>query len=338
MRPRLTPAVANARRAVREKFAALELERGSGILVACSGGPDSMALALAAAFEGGRAGLRVAAAIVDHGLQDGSHEIAAWAQRTLIAAGLDPVVIEQVQVKVRGEGIEAAAREARYSALERARNLTDSEWILLGHNQEDQAETVLLGLARGSGLRSISAMPAIDHQRKLLRPFLDIPRAQLRQSCIDQGVDFWDDPHNLDERFLRVKVRNMAGQLESVLGPGFASALARTAQSAALADDLVSSLAKSALDAALVSSTSSEARYRIDLLAEQHEAVRLQALHLMAQRADAKNISWSQVQEIARLITNWHGQKPLVLAGITVERVESHLAVKKTAKLNPGAC
>jgi len=338
MRPRLTPATADARRAVREQLALLALEPGEGILIACSGGPDSMALASAAKFEGDRAGIRVSAAVVDHGLQDGSHEIAAQAQQRLVDLGLDPVVIEQVEVKVRGEGVEAAARAVRYQALERARKLTGSAWILLGHNQEDQAETVLLGLARGSGLRSISGMPDVDEQRRLLRPLLDISRADLRQSCIDQDIEFWDDPHNLDDRFLRVKVRSMAGELEQVLGPGFAAALARTARSAARADDLLLSLARGALTAARASSSSTESRYEIASLQKLHEAVLLQALHLMAQSAGASNISQVQVADMARLITNWHGQKPLVLAGITVERVESHLVVKKTAKLNPGAC
>ena len=338
MRPRLTPVMADARRAVREKFEELSLAPGDRILVAASGGADSTALAAACAFEGAKAGILVAGAIVDHGLQSGSHEIAQQAQQRLLAIGLDPVAIEQVTVAVRGEGIEAAAREVRYAALERARRLVDAKWIFLGHNLDDQAETVLLGLSRGSGLRSISGMPSVDESRRLVRPLLGMPRAELRQACIDQGLEFWDDPHNLDDRFLRVKVRNLANILEETLGPGFAASLARTAQSAALADDLISQLARASEQQARLAGGSTSVEYSIKELNSLHPAVRFQTLHLMLQQASGKSISSSQVAEVDALITNWHGQKPLSLPGITVERVASALVVKKNQKLTPGAC
>ena len=323
---------------MREQFEVLNLSAGDQIVVAASGGADSTALAAACAFEGERAGISVAAAIVDHGLQDGSHEIAVQAQRRLVELGLDPVVIEQVEVKVRGDGIEAAAREVRYQALERAKRLLGAKWIFLGHNLDDQAETVLLGLSRGSGLRSISGMPAVDDDRSLVRPLLAIPRSDLRQACIDQGIEFWDDPHNLDDRFLRVKVRNLAQLLEDTFGPGFSKALAKTADSAALADDLISSLAAAAEEEARLAVAAGRVEYSVDALMDLHAAVRLQTLHLVLQQAGVKNISRVQVTELDALITNWHGQKPLALAGITVERVARVLVVKKNQKLTPGAC
>ena len=206
--------MADARRAVRELLAELDLEPGSLFLVACSGGPDSMALAAASAFEIPKAGHRVGAVIIDHGLQVNSQVVAQEAAQRCSELGLDPVIVEQVKVTPMGEGLEAAARDARYSALEKARAEHSASFVLLGHNQDDQAETVLLGLARGSGLRSISGMPQIDQERRLVRPLLDISRAELRQSCLDQDLEFWDDPHNQDESFLRVRVRKLAGELE----------------------------------------------------------------------------------------------------------------------------
>jgi tRNA(Ile)-lysidine synthetase-like protein len=319
-------------------LAELNLSAGDRLLVAVSGGPDSMALAAATKFEASRAGLLVAGCVVDHGMQTGSHDIALEAQQRLLAIGIDPVEIEQVEVKTRGEGLEAAAREVRYKALERARKLTGSSWILTGHSQDDQAETVLLGLARGSGLRSISGMPRIDSERKLARPLLGISRAELRQSCIDQDVEFWDDPHNLDERFLRIKVRNLSQQLEQTLGPGFNQALAKTASSAAQAADLIARLAENLVDAALLRSSAKQASYSVSELAAADLVLLNQALHTICQRAGARNISRVQIEEVASLITNWHGQKPLSLAGITVERVASQLVVKKNPKLTPGAC
>lgn len=330
--------MANARRAVRQTLATLQLSPGDRILVAASGGPDSTALAAAAKFEAERAGVKVAAVVVDHGLQTDSHEIAVQAQQRLVDLGLDPVVIEQVEVKVRGEGLEAAARQVRYRALERARKLTGSSWVLLGHNLDDQAETVLLGLSRGSGLRSISGMPKVDSERLLVRPLLDISRDELRQACLDQGLEFWDDPHNLDDRFLRVKIRNLANLLEETLGPGFSSALAKTALSAREADELLSELAGELVERARLRSSAQQVSYSISELAEAHETLRSMALHQLLQASGARNLSRSQVLAVAELITDWHGQKPLALAGITVERVASQLVVKTKPKMTPGAC
>ena len=174
VRPRLTPAMANARRALRELLEELELEPGSLLLVACSGGADSMALAAAAAFEIPKAGHKVGAVVVDHGLQSDSQEVADQAAHRCSELGLAPVLVEQVRVTPKGDGLEAAARDARYAALEKARVGHSASYVLLGHNQDDQAETVLLGLARGSGLRSISGMPKIDQERSLVLSLIHI--------------------------------------------------------------------------------------------------------------------------------------------------------------------
>ncbi len=319
--------MADARRAVRELLEGQNLEAQALVLVACSGGADSMALAAATAFEAPRLGLRAGAVIVDHSIQEGSHEVASQAAERCQALGLDPVVIEQVEVENTGAGLEAAARDARYEALGRARELLGAELILLGHNQDDQAETVLLGLARGSGLRSISGMPALDAERRVARPLIDIPRATLRQACLDQGVDFWDDPQNLDDRFSRVRVRKQVEQLEKTLGPGYAAALARTAQSAFEADDLISKLAE---ELAVEAKEENEAlTLSTEVLEQAHEAIRRKTILHICQRAGAKSVSRQQVLEVEALVLSWHGQKPLSLSGITVERVANHLVFKK---------
>src|SRR4051794_11218701 len=175
-RPRLTPAIADVRRAVR---AALDvLDPDALVLVALSGGPDSLALAAATAFEAPRAGLRAAAAIVDHGLQSGSADVAARAAQQATGLGLAPVRVERVPVGAAtgsGGGPEAAARTARYAALERAASELGASAVLLAHTLDDQAETVLLGLARGSGAASLQGMAA---ERGIFRrPLLGIRRA-----------------------------------------------------------------------------------------------------------------------------------------------------------------
>jgi tRNA(Ile)-lysidine synthase len=225
------PAVAQVRLAVRKALAGLDVPaRGTGpplVLAACSGGPDSLALAAALAHEARRAGLAAGGVTVDHQLQHGSAAQAARVTQALAGLGLDPVRTETVRADGPG-GPEAAARAARYAALDRAAGQLGAVAVLLGHTLDDQAETVLLGLARGSGGRSLSGMRrSFDVYR---RPLLGITRAQTEAACHAEGIDFWRDPHNEDPRFTRSRVRHrVLPMLEQELGPGVAGALARTA-------------------------------------------------------------------------------------------------------------
>jgi tRNA(Ile)-lysidine synthase len=221
-------AVAEVRRAVRDGLSGLE--PGDLVLAACSGGADSLALAAALAHEGPRQGLRAGAVTVDHGLQPGSAERACALVFTLAGLGLEPV--ESIAVTVAtgtGQGgPEAAARAARYQALDEVAARTGASAVLLGHSRDDQAETVLLGLARGAGSRSLAGMPARrGHYR---RPLLGTGRATLRAACQALGLQPWDDPQNADPAFARARVRHQAlPVLEAALGPGVAAALARSA-------------------------------------------------------------------------------------------------------------
>ena len=223
------PAVAAVRRAVRRALDGLPgPARGAPLLVACSGGADSTALLAAARAA---APGRVHVAVVDHGLQDCSAERSAALVAGLTAQGV-PAAVHTVVVDGPG-GIEAAARRARYDALRAARPHPDSA-VLLGHTLDDQAETVLLGLGRGSGARSLAGMTSWDPP--WLRPLLGLRRAETAAACRAQDLPFWDDPHNADPRFTRVRLRHeVLPLLEEVLAGGVAEALARTA--AQLRDD-----------------------------------------------------------------------------------------------------
>ncbi len=333
MRARLTPQVAATRKAVRQLIS--DLTPGTTILVAVSGGADSLALASAANFEGRKLKLNVAAVIIDHGLQLGSDKVAKKAKSRCESLGIEQVVIEKVTVRQSGDGLEAQARESRYKGIEKVRSKLGASWVLVGHNLNDQAETVLLGLARGSGLRSIAAMVKVDPDRKLMRPFLDISSADLRKACKDQGIEYWNDPHNSDDRFLRVKVRKLAENLEKTLGPGFAAALARTAEIARESDEALSLLAKELAVKARAKSTASKAQFDIEPLRLAPAALRRKAIHQICLDAGAKNLSRAQVLQIEQLITAWKGQKSSVISGITVERVANQLVV--TSRRNPGA-
>jgi len=237
------PAVAEARACVRRCLG--DLEPGDLILAACSGGADSLALAAALAHEAPRLGLRGGGVTVDHGLQEGSAAQAARVVAALGALGLDPV--QRARVTVDGlpgaGGPEAAARRARYTALEQVARQTGAAVVLLGHSRDDQAETVLLGLARGSGARALAGMPA--RRGRFRRPLLALGRATLRDACLAQGLDPWDDPHNCDPSYARVRVRRHAlPALEETLGPGIAEALARSAAQLSADCDALDAIAR----------------------------------------------------------------------------------------------
>ncbi|WP_427008396.1 tRNA lysidine(34) synthetase TilS [Pseudarthrobacter sp. H2] len=217
------------------------------VLVACSGGPDSLALAAVAAYFARRGHVdghpvAVGAVVVDHQLQPGSAEVAAATSGVLRELGLSPVMVRAVEVASAGMGPEAAARDARHAALEAAAAETGAGAILLGHTLDDQAEQVLLGLARGSGTRSLAGMRPV--RERLLRPFLGLRRAETLEICAAEGLDPWHDPSNADPAFARSRTRvEVLPLLEEKLGPGVAESLARTAAILALDADFLEDVA-----------------------------------------------------------------------------------------------
>ena len=314
-RPRLTPAMADVRRAVRASLDGLPSD--ALVLVALSGGADSLALAAATAFEAPRAGLRAGAVVVDHALQPGSAEVAATAAAAATALGLAPVEIRRIGVGVDG-GPEAAAREARYRSLDEVATETGAAVVLLGHTLDDQAETVLLGLARGSGPVSLHGMDAVSGRWR--RPLLGVRRETTRASCADLGLDPWDDPHNDDPAYARVRVRHaVLPVLERELGPGVAEALVRTA--AQLREDN-DALDHFALEQAEEVADHAEAGISLDVraLAADPAALRQRLIRLAVEGEFGVVLSRSQTLEVARLVTDWHGQGAVSLPGVTVER------------------
>jgi len=292
------------------------------ILVALSGGPDSLALAAATAFEAPRAGLRAGAVIVDHGLQPASADAAATAARQADALGLSPVVVTRVTVGHRG-GPEAAARAARYDALARAAADTGATAVLLGHTLDDQAETVLLGLARGSGATSLTGMAVVSGI--YVRPLLGITRETTVAFCDDAGLTPWSDPQNSDPAFTRVRVRErVMPVLERELGPGIRESLARTAEQ--LRED-AEALDHFAEEIAEDLAEHSEAGISLPVaaLAANPAALRQRLIRLAVASEFHVSLSRAQTLEVARLVTDWHGQSAIDLPGVKVERLGSLL-------------
>ena len=302
-------ALRSAVRAALEKFSA-----GDVILVAVSGGADSLALAEAAKLEGEKLALKVIGVTIDHQLQSGS---AAQADKVVKQLSI-PCSVEKVNVEVT-DGLEASARRARYAALEKCAKESNASAILLGHTKDDQAETVLLGLARGSGARSLSGMASANGI--YLRPLLDITRAQTVAACQELKLSPWNDPHNDDESFMRVKARKkVLPFMESEIGPGIRDALVRSAQ--LLRDDA------DALDALAKEYWQTDSSLEIAPLAALPRAIRTRVLRLALFESGVTQLSAEQVAQVEALISNWKGQGEVSLpAGVKVSRISGRLTL-----------
>ena len=302
-------ALRSAVRAALEKFTA-----GDVVLVAVSGGADSLALAEAAKLEGEKLALKIIGVTIDHQLQSGSDLQAEKVVKQLSI----PCLVEKVNVEVT-DGLEASARRARYAALEKCAKENNVVAILLGHTKDDQAETVLLGLARGSGARSLSGMAAVNGL--YVRPFLDITRDQTVAACKELNLQPWSDPHNDDESFLRVKARKkVLPVMESELGPGIKDALVRSAQ--LLRDDA------DALDALAKEFWQQDRSLEVAPLTALPKAIRTRVLRLALFESGVSQLSAEQVAQVEALISNWKGQGEVSLpAGVKVSRISGRLTL-----------
>lgn len=303
---------------IMQAVAAVDPDPASCLLVACSGGADSLALAAAARLAANHTGLATHAIVIDHQLQDGSGEVAARVEGQLHRIGYDHVRRVAVTVHERGTGPEAAARQARYNALSEAADELDAV-VLLGHTMDDQAETVLLGLARGSGTRSLAGMPPA--RGRFRRPLLGIRRSQTLVACAELGLVPWQDPHNSDPTFARVRVRDrVLPVLEDELGPGVVEALARTAQQATGDADLLDDLAETALG-----ETCHEDELDASALAQRPTAIRHRVLLRWLRRRGARDLAQHHVLAVDRLLTDWHGQVGVDVPGLRVVRRSGRL-------------
>ena len=311
------PAVAAVRDAVRRELVAGGPAAPALVLVACSGGADSLALAAATAWVAPRRGLRAGAVVVDHGWHADSAAVCARAAATCRELGLEPVVVVPGVPDAAGGGPEAEARRARYAALEAARATVGAAAVLLGHTLDDQAETVLLGLVRGSGARSLAGMPR--RRGALVRPLLGLPRATTRQACVALGLQPWDDPANDDPAYTRVRTRALLARVEGELGPGVAAALARTAGQLREDAEALDALAADLL--ARATRTQGEGGgLDCDVLAAVSDAVRRRALLAAARAAGAPAgaLSRRHVLAVDALVVAWRGQGPVHLPGRVV--------------------
>ena len=303
----LHPAVAAVRLAVRRGLA--DLEPGATVIVACSGGADSLALLAATVHEARKDAWHVVGATVDHGLQPGSADRAERVVAQMVRLGAAETLSARVSVEGGGLGPEAAARQARYAVLAEVAQRFSAAAVLLGHTRDDQAETVLLGLARGSGGRSLAGMRRSFEVYR--RPLLDVARDDTVTACQVEGIETWVDPHNTDPAYLRARVRGrVLPTLEDELGPGVAATLARTADQLRIDTDHLDALADRALEAV-------GDPLPVADVGALPTAVRRRVLRLAALRAGAPSaeLFHEHVLAVDALLTDWHGQKWIDLPG-----------------------
>jgi len=298
-----TPSLWEIRKAVKPWIA----DSSQTILFGCSGGADSMALALALFLEANQT--KVIPVVVDHGLQDGSAQITSQTISKLKEIGYAQVETAVAQVKIT-DGLEASARRARYQIFNQFIDTYRPKYFLLAHTLNDQAETVLLGLARGSGARSLSGM-AVENNI-YVRPLLKISRQTTVAACHEGGIEIWSDPHNDDLRFARVRTRkNVLPNLEENLGPGITEALVRSAD--LLRDDA------DALDSFALEyfAQTDSLNLSVNELERLPRAIRTRVLRLAIYQAGAPagSLSAEHINGAEALISDWHGQKELSLPG-----------------------
>ncbi|RMB61167.1 tRNA lysidine(34) synthetase TilS [Tessaracoccus antarcticus] len=285
------------------------------VVVGCSGGADSLALALGATWAAARNGSDVTCVVVDHGLQDGSDDVALRVVATLRRAGLS-AESRRVQVAEGAPGgMESAARDARLETL-----ASDGHPVLLGHTLDDQAESVLLGLLRGSGTRSLSGMAPV--RGPFVRPLLGLRRSTTVQACREWGVEPWQDPHNDDPRFRRVRARNHLEGLAAGLGSDVAPALARSATLARMDADLLDELAVEAAEGW----DTSDGLLVADV-APLPAALRLRALRNWVLSHGVAHPGMVHLLAVDALVTSWRGQGPVHLPRGLVERRGDRLRI-----------
>jgi len=308
------------RLAVRKELA--DIEAGERVIVATSGGADSSALAAALLPEAEARSITVIAVIIDHSLQKNSAEVALSARQELIKIGYTNIEIRKIQVE-KVDGLEASARRARYAALNQIADSQNAAAIFLGHTRDDQAETVLLGLARGSGTRSLSGMASrVENYR---RPLLGITRALTEAACQEVGIKFWRDPHNQSMEYTRVRVREVVlPTMEREIGPGIAEALVRSARllrddADALdewADEIFDDLDPHSLEIALLENLPRAIRTRVFR----------KAIYLAG--APSGSLTAEHIEPVEALVTAWKGQGPVSLpGGVTVTRISGRLSL-----------
>ncbi len=303
-----------------------DFEPADLILVGCSGGADSIALAWSASVVCKRLNLNLGVVIVDHQLIAESNQVAENTKKQCAEFGINQIIVKKIKVVLENEGLEAAARKARYKAFEEVIKDTNAKALMLAHTQDDQAETMLMRLTRGSGAKSLSAMSEVSG--KYLRPFLHVRKFEIKDALEKEDIKYWNDPANSNSDFLRVKVRNeLIPKLIEVLGDSVVEALDRTSMLLKNDNDI--------LDQIALDHYQENKQLLISKLEELPSAIRTRVIKLAALDAGVNPgpFSFEHIEAIDALVTNWHGQSHIDLPGfVQASRVNETIRFNSSRK------
>jgi tRNA(Ile)-lysidine synthase len=314
------------------ELARFGVARDQPVLVACSGGPDSTALADATMALSRSGGVGPVTLVhVDHGLRAGSGSEGEVVRR-LGEAGAAGVMLLRARVG-GGASLERAAREARYAALDRCVATGAAAWVLLGHTASDQAETVLMRLVSGTGITGLAGIP--ERRGPYLRPFLRVSRTRLLAYLAERGLPALDDPMNRDPRFARSRARHSWLPLLGRDNPQLEAALCRAAASAREQREVLDALARR---------VAAEARersgvpggYDVAVLAAAPPAAAKRALVLAWLAATGRPLSARHQEALWALIAGpGRGTVSLDLPGMTAVRQYGTLLLGAAARPPP---
>lgn len=303
-----------------------DFEPADLILVGCSGGADSIALAWSASVVCKRLNLNLGVVIVDHQLIAESNQVAENTKKQCAEFGINQIIVKKIKVVLENEGLEAAARKARYKAFEEVIKDTNAKALMLAHTQDDQAETMLMRLTRGSGAKSLSAMSEVSG--KYLRPFLHVRKFEIKDALEKEDIKYWNDPANSNSDFLRVKVRNeLIPKLIEVLGDSVVEALDRTSMLLKNDNDI--------LDQIALDHYQENRQLLISKLEDLPSAIRTRVIKLAALDAGVNPgpFSFEHIEAIDALVTNWHGQSHIDLPGfVQASRVNETIRFNSSRK------
>ncbi|MFT8358193.1 tRNA lysidine(34) synthetase TilS [Bifidobacterium aquikefiri] len=294
------------------------------ILVACSGGRDSLALAYGASIVCPMLGLRCGAILINHNMQEHADIVAQHASDQCLSMGLSPVAVRSVTVRKTGAGEEADAREVRYAAIIEYAKQTEAAAVLLAHTLDDQAETVIMGLLRSAGTQAIAGMPAVSTKIDVpfLRPLLNLRRCDTTQICKDAGIEWWDDPTNGDdmdtlqrlpvEYPLRSRIRHdLMPFLDEFVGSDVAALLAGNTKQASEDAQCLDAQGKALAAASILEESHERNQETLDLdameLEKQHVALRRRVIVIAMNRMGIP-VSSRHIEAVDQLIVHWHGQ------------------------------
>ncbi len=308
------------------------------VLVACSGGRDSLALAYVTQIVCASLGLRSGAVIVDHNLQANSHVVAQQTAEKCRNFGMDYVRTVSITVEQRGGGIESDARDARYAALCAQARESNAHVVLLAHTQDDQAETIILGLLRSGGLEALSGMPTTVVRDDVLfaRPWLELTRADTTAICQKAGLQWWDDPTNAEnlasletvETFETAETTDTAETTETIettesdepyplrsrirqqlipyinefSGKNIVSGLAHQAQQAQEDRDFIEQAAAKLLEQAVIEKTDRDITLNLKVLKEAHPAIRKRVIAAAVKEINPSGVTKHSVEIVDSLI------------------------------------